>query len=280
MKMTFWGVRGHIPVPGPHTMKYGGNTPCIEINSTGDDLVIIDSGTGIRRLGLKMMGSPFGPGGSGGRGLILMSHTHWDHIQGFPFFPPLFMPQNEFHLYGPRKGMLCLDSILEGQMNPNFNPVHSLTNLGASIFFHEVDGDDSMISWGTLTIRAAHMNHVRPREVLGFTIEENGRSVAVLTDLCYASQKELNRAAQFVKGCEVIVHDVAHLLDQEEAATKGHHSTLQKAIELAVAAGAKKLVPFHYGIYHTDEMIDAAIESVDAMGLQIQPSTESLIIEI
>src|SRR5262249_52852287 len=99
MEITFWGVRGSIPAPGPETNRYGGNTSCVSVRSASGELIILDSGTGIVNLGKKMMGGEFGKGQ--GKATILLSHAHWDHIQGFPFFAPVLVSGNHFHIYGP-----------------------------------------------------------------------------------------------------------------------------------------------------------------------------------
>ena len=129
MKIRFWGVRGSIPAPGPETNRYGGNTSCVSITTADDRLVIIDMGTGLMHLGNALMAREFGKGK--GRAAILLSHTHWDHIQGLGFFPPVFIGGNQFTVWGPGGSPEVLEEILEGQMDPNFSPLQSLKNFSA-----------------------------------------------------------------------------------------------------------------------------------------------------
>ncbi|MES1208737.1 MAG: MBL fold metallo-hydrolase, partial [Pseudomonadota bacterium] len=135
MEVTFWGVRGSIPAPGPGTVRYGGNTACVSVRTNSGDLLILDCGTGARNLGLALLAE--GPDdrfrAGGGEAAILLSHTHWDHIQGFPFFGPLYVPGNAFRIYGPAESSALLEGILEGQMAPQYFPVQTLKNMGARI---------------------------------------------------------------------------------------------------------------------------------------------------
>src|SRR5688572_14271785 len=121
MDVTFWGVRGSIPSPGPSTVRYGGNTSCVSIRLSDGELVMLDFGTGARNLGLQLLSGPFGQGK--GRATILLSHTHWDHIQGFPFFGPFYVTGNAFTVYGGAKTPAALETLLEGQMAAQYFPV-------------------------------------------------------------------------------------------------------------------------------------------------------------
>jgi len=280
MKLRFWGVRGFIPVPGPETMEFGGNTPCIEILGNKDELIIVDSGTGIRRLGLDMMARGFGPKGPGGQGMILITHTHWDHIQGFPFFPPLFLPGNSFAIHGAKRGQHRLESIMEGQMNPNFNPVHSLTNLGASISFVEMEGRGEHVQWGGLKVSAMAMTHSRPGEVLAFRIDEGDRSITILTDVCLRESRERRRAIEFAKGTTVLIHDCSYMDNQDLERTRGMHSSMTTALAVAQEAGAARLMPFHYSVEATDRELNELCESHSGSSVEIVPSREGACIEV
>ena len=138
MKIRFWGVRGSIPAPGPDTIRYGGNTACLSIHTKAGGLVIVDMGTGLMHLGNALMTGPFGKGH--GRATILLSHTHWDHIQGLGFFAPVFIGGNRFTVWGPGQSSTVLEDILEGQMDPNFSPLQSLKNFSARL---ELNADDA-----------------------------------------------------------------------------------------------------------------------------------------
>ena len=156
MKAKFFGVRGSIPSPGPKTVKYGGNTSCVMLETRGDKTIIIDGGTGLRSAGMYLMGKGFAPGGNG-VGYILFSHTHWDHIQGFPFFVPAYIPGNTIHLYGERKVDVTLEDVLKKQqMYPNF-PV-LLIDMPAKMAFNEVRNFDKF-SIGDNDISTRKLNH-------------------------------------------------------------------------------------------------------------------------
>lgn len=138
MKVRFWGVRGSIPAPGPETNRYGGNTSCVSVTTASGHLIILDMGTGLMHLGNHLLGTEFGKGR--GKATILLSHAHWDHIQGLGFFAPVFIPGNRFELRGHGRSSSMLEGILEGQMNPNFSPLYTLKNLGAAFDVRAIRG--------------------------------------------------------------------------------------------------------------------------------------------
>ena len=138
-------MRGSIPAPGPATVRYGGNTACVSLKPSSGGLIILDCGTGARNLGITLLEGPFGKGQ--GEASILLSHAHWDHIQGFPFFVPLYRPGNRFHIFGNAKSSAMLEGILEGQMAPQYFPVQTLKNMGASIDIVAIAGGQDRSRW-------------------------------------------------------------------------------------------------------------------------------------
>lgn len=283
MKIKFWGVRGFIPAPGEKTVRYGGNTICIEAVSHEGNQAIIDVGTGSRRLGLKMMKENFGKGN--GEALFLISHTHWDHIQGFPFFPPIFIPGNKFEFYGSGIGPNGLEHLLEGQMNPNFNPVHSLGNLGASFNFNKVfekkdEEKAEVIQWKDIKISIIFLDHARPRQVVGYRLEDSTGTMAFITDVCYADDNDLKRVADFVSKCDILIHDTAYLDHPEYEKIRGQHSSIQTAVKVARIADVKTLVPFHYPHDASDESLDKIFEFYPDQDekFKIIPAKEGMII--
>ncbi len=164
MKIKFWGVRGSIPVPGPSTVRYGGNTPCIEVRLNDERLIIIDAGTGIRELGLSLL-----PKGKV-EAIILLSHTHWDHIHGFPFFVPAFIPGNKLTIYGPVNYNEKLEEIVAGQMKYSYFPV-KLEWIGADKKF--VDLKEGIYEIDGIRIIAQILNH--PIITMGYRIEADGK---------------------------------------------------------------------------------------------------------
>ena len=173
MKLRFWGTRGSIATPGPGTNHFGGNTSCIELTTPLGGTVVLDCGTGARLLGNQLLANREQPVDAS----ILLTHTHWDHIQGFPFFAPLFVPGNRFRVYGPDEAHISLRDVLAGQMEHHYFPVE-LEQLSARITYqdltegrHEIDG---------LVVHARWMNH--PSPTLGYRFEGDGASVAYLSD--------------------------------------------------------------------------------------------------
>src|SRR5882672_8175859 len=133
MKIRFWGVRGSIPAPGPDTIRYGGNTACVSVHTRGGGLVIIDMGTGLMHLGNALLAAADDRFRAGrGAATILLSHTHWDHIQGLGFFTPVFVTGNSFTVWGPGGSPEVLEAILEGQMDPNFSPLQTVKSFSAA----------------------------------------------------------------------------------------------------------------------------------------------------
>src|SRR5919112_100733 len=165
MHVRFWGTRGSKPVPGPSTLRYGGNTSCIEVRSAACTLVVLDCGTGAFRLGQELMVESRSRGAPS-RGHLLISPTHWDHIQAIPFFAPFFVPGNEWDLYAPRGLVGSMRETLCGQMQSTYFPL-TLDQLGATIRYHElVEGDFTIAD---IRIRTQYLNH--PALTLGYRIE-------------------------------------------------------------------------------------------------------------
>src|SRR6516162_5816256 len=152
MRVQFWGTRGSIAKPGSSTARYGGNTSCIEVRSESGTLVILDCGTGAHSLGQNLLQA----GGKGLRGHILISRTHWDHIQGIPFFGPLFVPGNEWHIYGPKGLHQSMREALAGQMQYTYFPV-TPDQFGATVHYHDLV--EGIFRVGDMKVIAHYLNH-------------------------------------------------------------------------------------------------------------------------
>jgi phosphoribosyl 1,2-cyclic phosphodiesterase len=255
MRITFWGVRGSIPSPGPDTVGIGGNTSCVEVRA-GKLLLIFDGGTGLRLLGKKLLKEmPI-------TAHLFFSHVHWDHIQGFPFFDPAFVAGNVINLYGGNNVSRTLEETLAGQMDhPNF-PVH-LSDMGAKMNFHDVheqrpvelDSGDGLKA----VVSAAHGNH--PNGVWAYRVDHGSKSVVYATDTEHYAVVDA-RLVKLAKGADVLVYD-SQYTPEEYAGTSGNggpkigwgHSTYEEAAKLANAAGVKKLVLYH----HDPTQNDAAV---------------------
>jgi len=255
MEIGFWGVRGSIPAPGPATVRYGGNTSCVSLRPSGGGLIVLDCGTGARNLGNMLMEGPFGKGG--GEASILLSHAHWDHIQGFPFFVPLYQPGNKFHIFGGAKSSAMLEGILEGQMAPQYFPVQTLKNMGASI-------DISAIAEGTpfeverCQVRARTNPHGRAG-ALAFRIEDGGRSVVYASDAGYPPGGPPATSIELYRGADVLIHDSTYTPEDRERYRARGFSSVGDAVAAAVAAEVKRLVLFHYDQDYSDAEVDALL---------------------
>jgi len=174
MKVRFWGTRGSIAKPGPGTVRYGGNTACVEVRSAAGTLVVIDCGTGAHGLGQALLAEA-GPRPL--RGHLLISHTHWDHIQGIPFFAPFFVPGAEWDVYAPRGLALSLRETLAGQMQYTYFPI-TIENMGATVRYHDlVEGGFTV---GDVEVRTHYLNH--PALTLGYRLEADGASLVYACD--------------------------------------------------------------------------------------------------
>lgn len=266
MKIRFWGTRGSIPSPGPSTVRYGGNTPCVEINTEDGALIIIDSGSGIRELGNALLAARKPVKGS-----ILLSHTHWDHIQGFPFFKPAFIPGNEFELYGPEDTNHHIQKVLEGQMEHKYFPV-TLNMMGAKITFHELR--EGRFTIGNVTVSVHYMNHTSL--TLGFRITEGDTSICYCTDtephslLTESSDgdksalrrfihKSDTRFVEFVHGADLLIIDGQYTKEEYISKKGWGHSSIDYAVITALLGDVKRLCLYHHDPEHPDELIDSFV---------------------
>ena len=266
MQVRFWGTRGSIATPGPQTVRYGGNTSCVEVRTLKGTLIVLDAGTGLRVFGEALMAD-----GGAQRGHILIGHTHWDHIQGFPFFTPLFVPGNEWDVYAPRGFGESLRETLAGQMQYTYFPV-SLDALGATIRYHDLIEGSFMID--EVRVTARYMNH--PALTLGYKLEANGISVVYATDHeCHSHAAALpgppdghvhtpthpgdQRHGTFIAGADLLIHDTQYTAEEYPSRAGWGHSTLEYAVDLAVAGGVKQLALFHHDPRRDDAAVDALV---------------------
>ena len=259
--VTFWGVRGTIPSPGAHTARYGGNTACIEVRAGDGHLVILDAGTGIRGLGKHLAGLK---SAAGVRAHIVLSHAHWDHIQGLPYFAPFFTKGNVITVWGPKQGDVEMGAILRQLMQPVVFPV-PLDALAASLEVKHVNADP--IETEGCTITSMRVRH--PAVTLGYRLEmPGGASIAYVTDdeLGPAGQYEVGprwreRFVKFIGGADLLIHDAMYTPDEIKSHAGWGHSTYAEAVELAKEAGVRQLALFHHEPEHTDAAIDVVTET-------------------
>ena len=255
MKIRFWGVRGSIPAPGPETNRYGGNTSCVSVHGARGELVILDMGTGVMRLGPQLMTGDMGRGQ--GAAAVLLSHTHWDHIQGFPFFPPVFVPGNRFEIYGNADSSDLLEGILEGQMNPHFSPIYTLKNLGAAIHFTAVTAGTSH-DFGGIRI-SAHPNPHGHTSALAFRLEEAGRALVYAADAGYPPGGPSAGALALYRDADLLIHDATFTPEDRATRLDRGNASHAEAAAAATAAKARHLVLFHYDQDYSDDAVDQVV---------------------
>ncbi len=255
MRITLWGTRGSLPSAGPENVRYGGNTSCVEVRGPEGELLVLDAGTGIRRLGRTV-------GDETKRIDILLTHLHMDHIQGLGFFQPLYRPGLEVHIWGPSANGLDLEGRLAKYLSPPLFPV-PLRDLPCDLTLHQVAPGEFAI--GPLTVRADFVCH--PGATLGYRIIEGTTSVAYLPDhepALGASglplDPEWTSGFDLAAGVDLLIHDAQYTMAEYPEHVGWGHSAIPHALAFAAATGAKRLVAFHHDPSHSDNVLDALIE--------------------
>ncbi|AIE74881.1 MULTISPECIES: MBL fold metallo-hydrolase [unclassified Synechocystis] len=253
-KIKFWGVRGSIPCPGPATVRYGGNTTCVEM-IIGQERLIFDAGTGIKMLGDSLEGQ------DRVSAHIFFTHSHWDHIQGFPFFAPAFRAGNFFRVYGvpTPNGMTIEQRLHEQMLHPNF-PVPLQTMQGIVAFYDLEVGED--ITIGEISLQTRPLNH--PGEAMGYRINWRGITVAFVTDTEHFPDRLDDNVLILAKNADVLIVDATYTdeeyYDRQVSKVGWGHSTWQEAVKVAQAAGVGQLVLFHHDPSHDDSVLDTILD--------------------
>ncbi|HBG46305.1 MAG TPA: MBL fold metallo-hydrolase [Deltaproteobacteria bacterium] len=253
MLIRCWGSRGSIPVSGKDYIKYGGDTTCVEVISNSGDLIIIDAGTGIRRLGKRLVAE-------GQRKMhLLLTHGHWDHLSGFPFFKPIYRKESEIKIYGPETTQDSLKKIISKTMTaPNF-PVE-FEDINADISF--LGMGPKSYSIGSVNISTIPLSH--PNHGLGYKLEEDGRSFVFLTDNELAFRHPFGVGyddyKRFCEKADLLFHDAEYKKEEYESETRGWgHSTYLDTLDLAIGSGVKRLGLFHQNQDRTDAQVDEIV---------------------
>jgi phosphoribosyl 1,2-cyclic phosphodiesterase len=248
--VRFWGVRGSIACPGAPTVRYGGNTSCVEMQVGGQRL-IFDGGTGLRELGVTLMGqAPL-------EANMFFTHSHWDHIQGFPFFVPAFVPGNRFNIYGAiaPNGSTIEQRLNDQMLHPNF-PV-PLQIMGADLKFCDLDIGET-VHIGDITVENALLNH--PGEAVGYRVSWQNYVAAYITDTEHFPGRLDSTVVALAQDADVMIYDSTYTDDEYYDPTSSKvgwgHSTWQEAVKVAKAANVKTLVIFHHDPSHDDDFMD------------------------
>ena len=266
LTVRFWGTRGSVPAPGADTVRYGGNTPCLEVRPPGGGLLIFDAGTGIRELGraltAKANGDPIVAD-------VFLSHAHWDHIQGLPYFAPLFARGNRFTFWSTASLMPAVDRALHEQMSPTVFPV-PLDDVGASVEFRALG--DTHKGNGYL-LRPHAVRH--PGGALAYRVSTLGDGARALV---YVSDNELGDApgytaragwredlVSFARGASLLVHDAMYTTEEYAHHRGWGHSHVADTVALALDAEVERLALFHHSPERTDVAVDRLVEEARAM---------------
>lgn len=279
VRITFHGVRGSTPCEGPQYARYGGHSACVSVEAPDHDPILFDLGTGVQPFGTAIGQRPW-------RGTVLLSHLHWDHVQGLPFFLPLHEEGTVLEVYGPRQVEGSLHDAFTGLMRPPYFPVRPC-DLGGEVQFHETGDDDFPV--GQVKVRSRWVRHIGP--TLGFRIDWNDVSVAYVSDHgpgCYPDDPDdhvPDEILELCDGVDLLVHDAQHTAEEFGAKRHWGHSTVRYAVQVARAAGARRLALFHHDPAHGDDMIDriavdAAELSARLGGPEVLASFEGLTLDL
>ncbi|MHB8620958.1 MAG: MBL fold metallo-hydrolase [Chloroflexota bacterium] len=287
MELTFWGTRGSIATPGADTLEFGGNTSCMELRAAGE-ILIFDCGTGIRPLGNHLLACEPQPFSAS----LFISHVHWDHIQGFPFFGPLFVPGNSFTIFGPQEQYQRLSDTLAGQMQYRYFPVN-IDQLSATLRYQELR--EETLALGQLRITTRYLNHTTM--TMAYRVELGKRAVVYATDhepfaqrprawidpeiRAFAHRSDA-ALADFCRGADVLVLDGQYRSDEYVKRIGWGHGTFDYGLDLAISADVNTLVFYHHEPLRSDRALAAEVETcrarlrADGSSLEVLAAAEGL----
>jgi len=287
MRIRFWGTRGSIAKPGPTTARYGGNTSCVELVSSSGTRIVIDCGTGGHDLGQQLIAAH----GNKTRGHILISHSHWDHIQGIPFFAPLFSPGNEWDIYGPKGLAQGIQTTLAGQMEHTYFPI-TLAQFAATMRFHDLV--EGAFSIDDVKITTRYLNH--PALTLGYRFEADGASLVYCCDHePYSAPLGTGdapieggdrRHADFLRGANLVIHDAQYTAAEYPTRVGWGHSSVEYAERICREAGVRKLALTHHDPLRSDQALDAIVAAArkrladEGSSLEVVAAAEGMTLDL
>lgn len=261
MRITYYGVRGSCPCSSDQYRRYGGNTSCVLVDVAGEPPLILDMGTGMRALGVDLRNG--GPGGPAPlRANALLSHLHYDHVLGLPFFGPMHDPGSTLDVFGPRQQSGSLHDVLSAAVQPPFFPV-GIVDFSGEVRFHDTDWP-YQLELGSMTVTARRIPHLG--DTLGYRIEAEGQVLAYVSD--HQAPDGLERVdpevAALCQGADLLIHDAQYTDEEFMTLPEWGHSTGGYAVHVARAAGVRRLHLFHHDPSHTDGMIDEMVKEANS----------------
>ncbi len=268
MLVRFWGVRGSTPTPQAENLRYGGNTSCVEVRVNGH-IYVFDCGTGFRNLG-KHLQNEFADQAIYAH--IFISHFHWDHIQGIPFFTPLYESRDSCFYFHSSNRSPGLQQAIEDQMSEPYFPV-DMTEMAAKRHFYDIEED--RIAFDNCTIESKWLNH--PQGCLGFRLEAQGKILVYATDNEPGSPQFDKNVRQLAQGADVLIYDAQYLPEEYEARKRGWgHSHWREAVNIVMESGAKELVLFHHDPDHADGCIDGIVSEARNYYPKVRAASEGM----
>jgi CheY-like chemotaxis protein/phosphoribosyl 1,2-cyclic phosphodiesterase len=262
MELSFWGVRGTLPVPGERSLRYGGNTPCISLEFSRGDFFIFDAGSGIKELSNHLLASSR----SKLEAKIFISHPHWDHINALPFFVPLYVQGNEFEILGAANADLSMREMISAQMDGVYFPI-TLKEFASRVYFRDLR--EETIEIGDITVKTMLLSH--PGYCLGYRVEYHGRSICYITDneLFLEDDPAYNpsyvkKLADFIRGTDALITDCTYMDDEYTSKVGWGHSCVDRVVDLADQAEVKNLYLFHHDPDQDDDAIDEKLKATQA----------------
>jgi phosphoribosyl 1,2-cyclic phosphodiesterase len=262
MRVRFWGVRGSIPVPGAGTARIGGNTPCVEVRTADREVIILDAGTGIRALGQELERNP----DQRLLAILLFSHTHWDHIQGLPFFSPARLRHNRMVIMGERRLGKRLERVLAGQMTDVYLPF-TLEDLHADLLIKEVHDGEQIVAGDRTTILPHRIPH--PGGAFGYRISSQEKVVVYASDVNHPPDGLDPRVVELAQGADLLIHDAQFTPEEKQDRSAWGHSSWLEAVQVAQDAGVRRLILFH----HDPDHCDNELEEIERQAQAVFPAT-------
>ncbi len=274
IELKYWGVRGTLPVPGEKTLRYGGNTICLSIQFPKENLFILDAGSGIKQFSDHLIKEDV----SGLHAKMLISHPHWDHINALPFFVPLYIPGNEFEIFGASHGHVTMRELISAQMDGVYFPIR-IKEFAARTYFHDLK--EEQVKIGDIILMTMLLSH--PGTCLGYRLEYKDRSICYITDneLFPEDSRNYNanyweKLTNFISGTNILITDTTYTDEEYKQKATWGHSSVSQVVKLAHQAKVQALHMIHHDPDQTDDDIDAKLETAKKLLADLKSKTQCL----